>query len=90
MLDAITPNFLNHLLDVVESMVDDSDETFNYDIIQLLLVFNEQFLMAAKGQPSNNKVLDILSKRIGTSNTFSANLIFMLNRSGIYNIFFYN
>ncbi|KAI8147256.1 hypothetical protein BJV82DRAFT_665358 [Fennellomyces sp. T-0311] len=67
--DAITPAFLNHLLDVIESMVDDSDETFNYDIIQLLLVFNEQFLMASKGQ--DNKLLDVLAERIGTSNTFN-------------------
>ncbi|KAI9489256.1 hypothetical protein BDB00DRAFT_771051 [Zychaea mexicana] len=81
-LDAITPGFLNHLLDVVESMVNDADETFNYDIIQLLLVFNEQFLMASKGEP-NNKVLDVLTERIGTTNTFSANLIFMLNRSEV-------
>ncbi|KAI9278361.1 hypothetical protein BDA99DRAFT_4619 [Phascolomyces articulosus] len=79
-LDAITPNFLNHLLDVVETMVDDADESFSYDIIQLLLVFNEQFLMASKGEPSN-KLLDVLENRIGTTNTFSANLIFMLNRS---------
>lgn len=64
---------------MVESMLQDADESFNYDIIQFLLVLNEQYMMAGT-QP--NRVLDMLEERMGTATTFSANLIFMLNRSG--------
>lgn len=64
---------------MVESMLQDADESFNYDIIQFILVLNEQYMMAGT---QTNRVLDMLEERMGTATTFSANLIFMLNRSG--------
>ena len=42
------------------------------------MVFNEQYMMSGSNE---NLILDVLSQRIGTSDIFSANLIFMLNRS---------
>ncbi|CAO3643654.1 unnamed protein product [Cunninghamella echinulata] len=69
---------INFLLDLVESTRNDSDESFNYDIIQLLLVFNEQFMMA-KNQI--NWLVEALVKGIESTATFGENLIFMLNRS---------
>lgn len=84
-LASIFPSFINLLFDTVESTVSDEDETFNYDIIRLVLVLNEQFMMAPvidKQSQQPNVVLNVLKDRIGTTNTFSANLIFMLNRSG--------
>ncbi|CAJ0761511.1 20112_t:CDS:2 [Entrophospora sp. SA101] len=70
-LDMIDEDLLNHLLDLVEITRDEEDETFNYSIIHLI---EEEFLNV-------NTVVTILSKRIGTSNTFGENIIFMLNRS---------
>ncbi|KAL1933844.1 hypothetical protein VTP01DRAFT_7934 [Rhizomucor pusillus] len=79
-LEIITPSLINCLLDIVESTLGDADETFNYDVIRLILVLNEQFVMAPNHLISN-VVLDVLSTRLGTANTFGSNLIFMLNRS---------
>jgi hypothetical protein len=69
---------INHFLDLVEETRGDSDESFNYDVIRLIMVLNEQYMMSGLNE---NLVLDVLSKRMGSSDTFSANLIFMLNRS---------
>ncbi|CDH52072.1 related to orc3p [Lichtheimia corymbifera JMRC:FSU:9682] len=77
-LGVVSCSFLNSLLDMVESMLQDADESFNYDIIQFILVLNEQYMMAGT---QTNRVLDMLEERMGTATTFSANLIFMLNRS---------
>lgn len=71
-------NLIDHFLDLVEETRGDSDESFNYDVIRLVMVLNEQYMMSGLG---HNLVLDVLSKRMGVSDTFSANLIFMLNRS---------
>ncbi|KAI8369253.1 uncharacterized protein BYT42DRAFT_583664 [Radiomyces spectabilis] len=77
-LALITVNYLDYLFNLVENTRGDNEETLNYNVIQLLLVFNEQFMMTPN---SDNLVLTELTHRIGTTNTFSANLIFMLNRS---------
>lgn len=79
MLDAITINKLDFLLDLVESTRLDTEESFNYDIIRLLLVFNEQFMMA---QNRPNLLVEALINRLGSTTTFGENMIFMLNRSG--------
>ncbi|CAO0795169.1 unnamed protein product [Mucor circinelloides] len=71
-------SMVNHFLDLVEETRGDADESFNYDVIRLILVLNEQYMMSGM---SENLVLDVLSLRFGTSDTFSANLMFMLNRS---------
>ncbi|PKY24344.1 hypothetical protein RhiirB3_412855 [Rhizophagus irregularis] len=92
-LDLIDELFLNHLLDLVEKTRDDEDETFNYSVICLILSFNEQFMLAAMSQEEEecddwnpNTVLRVLGERIGSSKTFSENVIFMLNRTVDHNI----
>lgn len=74
-------SLVNHLLDLVEETRGDAEESFNYDVIRLIMVLNEQYMMSGLNE---NLILDVLSQRIGTSDTFSANLIFMLNRSSKY------
>lgn len=74
-------SLVNHFLDLVEETRGDAEESFNYDVIRLVLVLNEQYMMSGM---SENLVLDVLTQRIGTSDTFSANLMFMLNRSSKY------
>ncbi|CAO3680798.1 unnamed protein product [Rhizopus stolonifer] len=77
-LDLIDVSLIHHLLDLVQETRGDAQESFNYDTIRLILVFNEQYMMSGS---TENLCLDVLSRRIGTSDMFSANLIFMLNRS---------
>ncbi|CAG8630158.1 7654_t:CDS:2 [Paraglomus brasilianum] len=83
--------FINYLVDLVEKTRDDTDETFNYSILKLILAFNEQFMRSPLPNSANstssatavklgNVVLQVLGTRIGTSKTFGENLIFMLNR----------
>ncbi|KAI8353243.1 hypothetical protein EDC96DRAFT_274102 [Choanephora cucurbitarum] len=77
-LDLINGSMVNQWLDLVEETRGDAQESFNYDVIRIILVLNEQYMMSGINQ---NLVLDMLQQRIGTSDTLSANLIFMLNRS---------
>lgn len=77
-LNLLDTTLVNHFLDLVEETRGDSDESFNYDVIRLVMVINEQYMMSGLDV---NLVLDVLSERMGSSDTFSANLIFMLNRS---------
>ncbi|KAI8068116.1 uncharacterized protein B0P05DRAFT_551832 [Gilbertella persicaria] len=77
-LELVDRLVVNHLLDLIEETREDAQESFNYDVIRVILVLNEQYMMSGLNQ---NLVLDSLSERIGRSDTFSANLIFMLNRS---------
>ncbi|KAF8978987.1 hypothetical protein BGZ46_005950, partial [Entomortierella lignicola] len=86
--------FLNYLLDIVERTWNDDAESFNYSIIKLLLVFNEQYMLGmqrhrreshsqngAKLAYGGNPFPAVLSARPGLSSTFGENLIFMLNRA---------
>ncbi|KAI7897746.1 uncharacterized protein BX663DRAFT_556489 [Cokeromyces recurvatus] len=69
---------INFLFQLVESTTEDSQEAFNYQFINVLLVLNEQYMMNTDVE---NKVLNVLSTRLRTSPIFAQNLIFMLNRS---------
>jgi hypothetical protein len=87
--DNISPPFIHYLLDIVENMATDSDEMLNYAAMRLLLVFNEQFMMqralnpvSEDGTELQNQIMRVLQSKIGSSHTFSENLIFMLNRAG--------
>ncbi|RUP46849.1 hypothetical protein BC936DRAFT_146450 [Jimgerdemannia flammicorona] len=89
-LDIISSHFIHHLLLLVESTHYDADESFNYNIIKLLLAFSEQFMMMQAGadhaeqhgEPTMpNRVLDELANNMGNIKTFGQNLIFMLNRA---------
>ncbi|KAI0293024.1 hypothetical protein B0F90DRAFT_1811865 [Multifurca ochricompacta] len=93
-LKVFDDNFLDKLFDLVEQTRSMQDETFNYSVIKLIIALNEQFMVAeftAKPQnditngtssQSQNRVLHVLIRRHGTSQTFGENLIFMLNRAG--------
>ncbi|KAI8072528.1 hypothetical protein BC940DRAFT_292789 [Gongronella butleri] len=76
--DAVTQEIITFLLDLVESSRTDTDEQFHTYIILLLLVLNEQFIMAGD---RSNLVIAALSFRLQNSTTFGENLIFLLNRS---------
>lgn len=95
MLALADETFLNYLLDLIEHTRTDDAEQLNYGAIKLLLVFNEQYMLHTSSRPhhsqrdmkfaySGNPLLTVLADRLGRSATFGENLIFMLNRAGIY------
>lgn len=93
-LKVFDDHFLDKLFDLVEQTRSMHDETFNYSVIKLIIAINEQFMVAelstkpqshnhlSNAAHSNNRVLHVLIRRHGTSQTFGENLIFMLNRAG--------
>ncbi|KAI9464087.1 hypothetical protein BJY52DRAFT_886198 [Lactarius psammicola] len=90
-LKVFDDSFLDKLFDLVEQTRSMHDETFNYSVIKLIISLNEQFMVAELAKPQNditnvtnsqNRVLHVLIRRHGTSQTFGENLIFMLNRAG--------
>ncbi|KIY66757.1 hypothetical protein CYLTODRAFT_377301 [Cylindrobasidium torrendii FP15055 ss-10] len=81
-------SFVDHLFDLVEQTRDAPDETFNHLVIKFIVSLNEQFMVASVSegpsssiQDSNNRVLRVLVRRLGTTKTFGENMIHMLNRA---------
>ncbi|GJJ14706.1 hypothetical protein Clacol_008973 [Clathrus columnatus] len=94
-LGIFTDAFIDRLFELVESTRDLPDETFNYGLIKLIIALNEQFMVAAlpshkpddkekaqEGSTSENRIIEVLVRRSGSSKTFGENIIFMLNRAG--------
>ncbi|KAK0549749.1 pre-rRNA processing [Tilletia horrida] len=77
--------FLDHLFDLVEETREHADDSFNYQLIKLIVAINEQYMVAgfANGTapPLPNVVLEAFRTRLDASKTFGENLIFMLNRA---------
>ncbi|KZV72549.1 hypothetical protein PENSPDRAFT_649651 [Peniophora sp. CONT] len=87
--------FIERLFELVEQTRAATDESFNYSVIKLIVALNEQFMLAAlRGQgdqvgaesihkgDGENRVFNVLKRRLHMSQTFAENLIFMLNRAG--------
>lgn len=90
-LRVFTNSFIDHLFELVEQTKFVPDETFNYSVIKLLVALNEQFMVAAldkkttlssgKAPEVQNRVIHVLTSRLGSTKTFGENMIFMLNRA---------
>ncbi|KAF8523800.1 hypothetical protein BU17DRAFT_43493 [Hysterangium stoloniferum] len=89
-LEVFTDTFIDHLFDLVEGTRDMPDETMNYCLIKLIIALNEQFMVSSlntsedvskEKHATDNRVIRILLRRLGSSKTFGENLIFMLNRA---------
>ncbi|KAG9308274.1 hypothetical protein JVU11DRAFT_12037 [Chiua virens] len=92
-LRVFSDSFIDHLFELVEQTRFMPDETFNYSVIKLIVALNEQFMVAGlnnatspqsdqgKSREVQNRVLDVLISRLGSSKTFGENMIFMLNRA---------
>ena len=81
----VQDDFVRHLFQIIEELSDDVNDPYHYPVIRVLLVLNEQFLMAAsKLGPSpnllTNKVIKILSSEGSKYKTFGENIILLLNR----------
>lgn len=93
---AIDATFVNHLFELVEFSRNWDDDTYNYQLIKLIVALNEQFMVSgisataatsgAKKSAASaaNTVMTVLRTRLNASKTFGENLIFMLNRASSF------
>ncbi|KAF2868930.1 hypothetical protein BDV95DRAFT_106933 [Massariosphaeria phaeospora] len=83
---AVDDAFVLYLLGIIEGVSDDADDPYHYPVIRVLLVLNEQYLVASTNRHANgragitNRVLKALSTHGMTYKTFGCNLILLLNR----------
>ncbi|KAJ4348536.1 pre-rRNA processing [Didymosphaeria variabile] len=80
---AIDDSFILYLLGVIEGVSDDHEDPYHYPVIRVLLVLNEQYLVASTQQQDGritNRVIKALSTHGMTYKTFGCNLILLLNR----------
>ncbi|KIW89398.1 uncharacterized protein Z519_10252 [Cladophialophora bantiana CBS 173.52] len=83
----VDDDFVKMLFEIIEQVSDDVDDPYHYPTIRVLLVLNEQFMVAAhdpaNGQaavPLTNKVIKVLSAHGSEYKTFGENIILLLNR----------
>ncbi|KAK5937575.1 pre-rRNA processing [Knufia obscura] len=87
-LTCINDDFVCGLFDIIEQVSDDVNDPYHYPVIRLLLVLNEQFMVAAhdpavlskKSMPLTNKVVKVLSSHGNRYKTFGENIILLINR----------
>ncbi|KAF2752220.1 hypothetical protein M011DRAFT_463680 [Sporormia fimetaria CBS 119925] len=83
---AVDDSFILYLLDIIEGVSDDPDDPYHYNVIRVLLVLNEQYLVISTTQQASgragitNRVIKALSAHGLTYKTFGCNLILLLNR----------
>ncbi|KAF2130139.1 hypothetical protein P153DRAFT_422846 [Dothidotthia symphoricarpi CBS 119687] len=83
---AVNDAFVLYLLQIIEGASDDSEDPYHYPVIRVLLVLNEQYLVASttyhqNGRPGvTNRIIKALSSHGMTYKTFGCNLILLLNR----------
>ncbi|KAI8939511.1 hypothetical protein NX059_003282 [Plenodomus lindquistii] len=83
---AVTDGFVLFLLGLIEGASDDSEDPYHYPVIRVLLVLNEQYLVASTnrytdGRPAvTNRVIKAIATHGMTYKTFGCNLILLLNR----------
>lgn len=77
------------LFDLIELVSGNVNDPYHYPVIRVLLVLNEQFMVAAhepkqgeKHVPLTNKVVKVLSAQGSRYKTFGENIILLLNREG--------
>ncbi|KAK3207271.1 hypothetical protein GRF29_103g394900 [Pseudopithomyces chartarum] len=83
--NAIGDAFILYLLGIIEGVSDDADDPYHYPVIRVLLVLNEQYLVASTHQRDGrsnvtNRVIKAISTHGTTYKTFGCNLILLLNR----------
>lgn len=89
----VTDDFVQCLFDLIEQVSGNVNDPYHYPVIRVLLVLNEQFMVAAhdpkqneKPTPLTNKVVKVLSGLGSRYKTFGENIILLLNREGMYSL----
>ena len=84
----VNDEFVTHLFDIIEQISGDVHDPYHYPVIRVLLVLNEQFMVAAheptspdaSNMPLTNKVVKVLSAHGSSYKSFGENIILILNR----------
>ncbi|EXJ88919.1 hypothetical protein A1O3_01983 [Capronia epimyces CBS 606.96] len=83
----VSDDFIKMLFEIIEQVSNDVDDPYHYPTIRVLLVLNEQYMVAAhaptSGQnavPLTNRVIKVLSAHGSEYMTFGENIILLLNR----------
>ncbi|ETN41490.1 uncharacterized protein HMPREF1541_03426 [Cyphellophora europaea CBS 101466] len=86
-LACVTDEFVQCLFDLIEHVAGNVNDPYHYPVIRVLLVLNEQFMVAAHDPeaiqrpiPLTNKVVKVLSAQGSRYKTFGENIILLLNR----------
>ena len=89
-LACVTDEFVQCLFDLIEHVAGNVNDPYHYPVIRVLLVLNEQFMVAAHDPeaiqrpiPLTNKVVKVLSAQGSRYKTFGENIILLLNREGL-------
>lgn len=88
----VDDGFVSYLFQIIEDLSDDIDDPYHYPVIRVLLVLNEQYMVAATtaavdaiglapDAPLTNRVVKILSRHGLHFRTFGENIILLLNRA---------
>jgi Protein of unknown function (DUF2013) len=85
-LSSVNDSFILSLFEIIESASNDVTDPYHYPVIRVLLVLNEQYMVAAATQAPTttsaltNRVLKAISTHASSYKTFGENLILLLNR----------
>ncbi|RFU31995.1 hypothetical protein B7463_g4361, partial [Scytalidium lignicola] len=88
-LSQVNDGFVTYLFQIIEELSDDADDPYHYPVIRVLLVLNEQYMVAStasstSAQPSppplTNRIIKVLSLHGSLYKTFGENIILLLNR----------
>lgn len=89
-LELVDDGFIHYLFGLVEVVSDDMDDPYHYPTIRVLLVLNEQYMLASTDtvvDPSapqapqlTNRIIKCLSLHGPSFRTFGENIILLLNR----------
>ncbi|KAL2194584.1 hypothetical protein P885DRAFT_42642 [Corynascus similis CBS 632.67] len=85
----VDDNFVMYLFQLIEALSDDVNDPYHYPVIRVLLVLNEQYMVASTSAavdptsptvPITNRVVKVLSVHGPSFRTFGENIILLLNR----------
>ncbi|KAK2610321.1 hypothetical protein N8I77_003764 [Diaporthe amygdali] len=85
----VDDDFVIYMFQLIEGLSDDVNDPYHYPIIRVLLVMNEQYMVASTtaavdastpAVPITNRVIKILSIHGPSFRTFGENIILLLNR----------
>lgn len=85
----VDDSFIHHLFCIIEGVSDDVQDPYHYPIIRVLLVLNEQYMLASTDSASDaaapsaqltNRIAKCLSLHGPSFRTFGENIILLLNR----------
>ncbi|CAK7201906.1 pre-rRNA processing [Sporothrix eucalyptigena] len=88
---SVDDSFVSYLFQIIEDLSDDIDDPYHFPVIRVLLVLNEQYMVAATSAaaadpmspaaPLTNRVVKVLSLNGPLYRTFGENIILLLNRA---------